>query len=554
MSRQGYGYGPIKAVAMLCALLSSTGALATELTDSAHAGSNGPSGAWFDLPLPGPATDQVIDFTQVDLPMIPAPSVRRAPELLGSKVHGYIDAIVDISYRSRAAGDRTWGRLAGTRWAEMTVDYVIGQLQRAGIQNIKKIEVPFRGPEQIASDWHLKVLALPEFGPGSQDVELQSAFPMAQTAEGAMGQATESELPPVANLAISAPVIYLGAGTLADLAGKDFRGKIAVLRIEPAPALFYSPEFRLAQQLVAGGAASVIIIYDTPGNMQVHFGACKGAPCFTVGGEDGQFLMAVIAKAAAANVFDKLKLSLSQTLQTNASSHAYMMVAKVAGQRSDENLVVSAHSDAWFSGANDNASGIAGLIALAKQFAAGPRPKHDMYFVLSPGHHSPTGATQRFAELYPDVARANIIAINLEHIGQQGVYRSYFNQGRMGPSVSKYGVPMYDLVPVNWDSAGREISGGPMTPVLKQVLADAAVRDQFTAPARFVGAPVAELAPIVAAGATGIQDVETSIWYHTSGDTPATVSAESMQRVLLFYQDVLHQLDRLSRAQIRGSQ
>jgi hypothetical protein len=294
-----HGYAPAKAIAMLCGLLSSTGVLAAEFADSQHAGSNGPPGGWFDLPLPGPATDQVID----------------------------------ISYRSRAAGDRTWGRLAGTRWAEMTVDYVIGQLQRAGIQNIKRIDVPFRGPEQLATDWHLKLLAAPEFGSGSQDVELPSAFPMAQTAEGAVGQATGGELPPVANLAISASVIYLGAGTLADLAGKDFRGKIAVLRIEPAPSLFYSPEF-----------------------------------------------------------------------------------------------------------------------------------------------------------------------------------------------------------------------------VLKQVLADAAVRNQFTAPARFVGAPVAELAPIVAAGATGIQDVETSIWYHTSGDTPATVSAESMQRVLLFYQDVLNRLDRLSRAQIRGSQ
>jgi len=539
-----HGYASAKAVALLCALLLSSGPIAAQ---------SGPAGTWFGLPLPGPATDQVIDFTHVDLPMIPAPNVRHAPELLGSKVHGYVEAIVDISYQSRSAGDRVWGRLAGTRWAEMTVDYVIGQLQHAGIRDIKKIEVPFRGPEQIATDWHLRVLATPEFGPGSQDVELQSAFPMAQTAEGAVGQATESELSQVANLAISAPLIYLGAGTLADLAGKDFRGKIAVLRIEPAPTFFYSPEFRLAQQLVAGGAASVIIIYDTPGNMQVHFGACRGAPCFIVGGEDGQFLMAVIAKAAAANVLDKLKVSLSQTLQTNASSHAYMMVAKIAGQHGDENLIVSAHSDAWFSGANNNASGVAGLIALAKQFAAGTRPKHDMYFVLSPGHHSPTAATQRFAELYPDVARSNIIAINLEHIGQQGVYRSYFNQGRMGPGISKYGIPMYDMVPVNWDSPGREISGGPMTPVLKQVLADAAVRNQFTAPARFVGAPVAELAPLVAAGATGIQDVETSPWYHTSGDTPATVSAESMQRVLLFYQDVLNQLDRLSRAKVRGS-
>jgi len=107
-------------------------------------------------------------------------------------------------------------------------------------------------------------------------------------------------------------------------------------------------------------------------------------------------------------------------------------------------------------------------------------------------------------------------------------------------------------VPVNWDSPGREISGGPITPMLKQVISEAALRSQFTAPARIVGGPVAELAPIVAAGATGIQDVETSIWYHTSGDTASTVAPQSLQRALLFYRELLDRLDKLSRVQVRG--
>ena len=535
-----------------------TGALGVSITPAAQAAEPAPPPAsqtitagWFGLPPPGPASDQVLDFSHLDLPMIPAPSVRDAPELEGHKVHQYVEDVVKFSYDSRDAGDRTWGRLAGTRWAEATVDYVARQFKEGGIKEVAKIEVPFRGPEQVATDWHLKLVGTPEFGAGSADVELKSAFPMSQAAEGGAGPAIDGDHPPRATIAVTAPVVYLGAASPADIATREIKGKIAVVRVEPAPALFYSNTIRLSQQLVTAGAASVIVIYDSPGNMQVHFGSCKNAPCFTVGGEDGEFLMTVIAKAAAAHVLDKLQLSLSQTIDTTPQAHAYMLVAKVPGRRSDENLVLSAHADAWFSGANDNASGVAGLIALAKHYAKGPKPQHDMYFLLSPGHHSPTGVTQRFVDLYPAIPRSNILTINLEHIGQQGVYKSYFNPRGMGPAISKYGNPSSVYVPVNWDSPGREISGAPMTPTLKRVLAEAAARTEFTATARITGGAVAELAPLVAAGATGLQDVETSIWYHTSGDTPATVAPESLQRVLLFYKDVLDHMDRLSRSLVR---
>jgi hypothetical protein len=535
-----------------------TGALSIMVIPSAKAEEPTPAPSsptsttgWFNLPLPGPATDQVLDFSHLDLPMIAAPSVLGAPELEGHKVHQYLEDIVKFSYDSRDAGDRTWGRLAGTRWAEATVDYVTRQFRESGIKEVTKIEVPFRGPEQLATDWHLTLVGEPEFGVDSADVELKSAFPMSQAAEGGAGPAIDGDHPPRVTLAVTAPVVYIGAASAADIATKEIKGKIVVMRVEPAPALFYSTGVHLSQQLVNAGAASVIVIYDSPGNMQVHFGSCKNVPCFTVGGEDGEFLMTVIAKAAAAHVLDKLRLSLSQTIETTPKAHGYMLVARVPGRRSDENLVLSAHSDAWFSGANDNASGVAALIALANHYAKGPRPQHDMYFLLSPGHHSPTGAAQRFVELYPAIPRTNILTINLEHIGQQGVYKSYFNPRGMGPTMSKYGNFSYVYVPVNWDSPGREISGAPMTPTLKRVLAEAASRTQFTGPARITGGAVAELAPMVAAGATGLQDVETSIWYHTSGDTPSTVAPESLQRVLLFYKDVLDHLDKLSRSQVR---
>jgi hypothetical protein len=511
------------------------------------------SEAWFGLPLPGPATEQIIDFSAVDLPMIAAPPVADAPELDGHKALAYVQDIVAFSYASRAAGERSWGRLAGTPWAERTVDYVAGEFRKAGLLDIVKSEVPFLGIDRTASDWHVTMQGLPGFGPGSGAVELRSAFPMGQRPEGPGLPAKDEVLPPTTTLAVTAPVVYVGAGTPADLADKNVRGKIAVLRVEPAPAIFYSNPARvLPQQLVNAGAAGVIEIYAAPGNMQVHFGSCVNVPCFMVGGEDGEFLMMAISKAATVHRLDEMQISMSETIVNSADRHGFLLVGKVRGRNSAENLILSAHSDAWFAGANDNASGVAALIALAKHYGRGHPPRHDIYFVLSPGHHSPTGGTTSFVKLHPDVCPANILTVNLEHIGQQGVYPSTFNPKGMGPATSRYGNATFLYEPVNWDSEGREIMGAPLTPTVKAALEAAAQHAQFTAPARIAAGAVAELAPLVAAGATGVQDVEVSPWYHTSGDTLATISAQTLQRVLVFYKDLVDDLDMRDRATVRA--
>ena len=106
------------------------------------------------------------------------------PEFHGRRVHGDLEEVVKFSYASRDAGERSWGRLAGTRWAEQTVNYVAGEFRAAGLVDIVKLEVPFQGVDQTVSAWQVSLLGLPEFGAGSTDLELKSAFPMSQRPEG----------------------------------------------------------------------------------------------------------------------------------------------------------------------------------------------------------------------------------------------------------------------------------------------------------------------------------------------------------------------------------
>jgi hypothetical protein len=507
------------------------------------------STAWFGLPAPGPATGQVLDFSRGDLTM-EAPSIGRNAELSGAKMRKAVEDIVAFSLASRDAGDANWGRIADSPWAAKTVDYVEDRFRKIGLTGVTRVAVPFAGPQALATKWTVSVIGAPEFGAGSADIVLRSAFPMDSRPEGQPDTPSSAATPP--RTSVTAPVVYLGNGTQAEIALQDVRGKIAIMRVEPSPGVFFTPAFRVTQQLVTAGAAGVLLIYDAPGNMQTHFGTCVGAPCFTLGGEDGEFLNALIARAAKARALDKLRINLSVDIEKKTNQTGQILFAKVPGRSSAENLIISAHSDAWFTGANDNASGMAVLMALAEHYAKGPKPAHDLYFVLSPGHHSPTGSLKKFIELNPTVPTSNILTINLEHVGQQATVRSYFsNTGAMGPSVSKYGLPSNRWEPANSDSLGREISVSPLTPGLTALIAQASQRTGFAAPRQIrLGTP-GETQAIVAAGATGMQTVETSIWYHTSGDTPETVAPETLQRSALFFKDIIDHADQLSRARLR---
>ena len=94
---------PWRAAATVAAVAAALAAIAVASAAVAQTAASGP---WFGVPAPGPATEQVLDFKASDLPMIPAPSVRDAPELDGRKVHKYLEDVVDFSYQSRAAGER----------------------------------------------------------------------------------------------------------------------------------------------------------------------------------------------------------------------------------------------------------------------------------------------------------------------------------------------------------------------------------------------------------------------------------------------------------------
>src|SRR5205807_3880233 len=193
----------------------------------------------------------------------------------------------------------------------------------------------------VPQTWQLQILGDPAFGAGTETVTLQSAFPQ----PGGVS---------IPGGTLTAPVVYVGHGTDADLAERDVKGKIAVVRVRPEPSLFGAGEQGVATRLVEMGAAGVINAIEGPGNAQYidpRF-ACGTAPCFMVGGNDAWFLQQVIGKAANAGVLDKLKINIGLASEEKGSLTSGNAVAVIPGQ-SPKRIIVNAHADGYFQGGDD---------------------------------------------------------------------------------------------------------------------------------------------------------------------------------------------------------
>ena len=160
-----------------------------------------------------------------------------------------------------------------------TIEWTVSEFKAAGLKDAKVETYAVPGAMWVPQSWQLQIVGDPAFGAGTQTVTLQSAFPQP-------GGAT------IPGGSLTAPVVYVGHGTDADLAGRDVKGKIAVVRVRPEPSLFGAGEQGVAAKLVEKGAAGVINAIEGPGNAQYvdpRF-ACGKSPCFMVGGQDAWFL------------------------------------------------------------------------------------------------------------------------------------------------------------------------------------------------------------------------------------------------------------------------
>ncbi|MEN0079648.1 MAG: M28 family peptidase [Pseudomonadota bacterium] len=101
------------------------------------------------------------------------------------------------------------------------------------------------------------------------------------------------------------------------------------------------------------------------------------------------------------------------------------LIAKVEGRRDDPHtLVITAHYDHLgviegeiYNGADDNASGVGGLIAMAEYFVANP-PRHDVLFVAFDAEEQGFGGARAFIENPPIPEAAITMNLNMDMIAR----------------------------------------------------------------------------------------------------------------------------------------
>jgi len=375
---------------------------------------------WFGVtPSPGFNADEVPVIIGTDYG--PRPAAVPAGEqghthLQGDAIRRHLEAIVAFSKWSRDTKEvgtgQLWGRITGLPSGERTMDWVEQRFRAAGVPRVERqwFEQAGNASLWLPLSWEVRIHGDPAFGAGSRDVVLESAMPAGGTVLPADG--------------LNAPLVFVGTARAAELQFIDVRGKIAIQHITPKGHLFLErgPARAKAEDLIKRGAVAVFNIVDQTGNMRTRDISNCGGPCFNFGGQDGRFLEEVMDAASAAGVSDRLRATLRLQAELRRGMRGSNVIGIVPGA-SEENIIVNAHVDGWFDGANDNADGAAVMVALAEHFSRPEnRPARTLVFVGSAGHHTGgLSGPDQLVEQNPELVERNVLTINLEHVAARQI-------------------------------------------------------------------------------------------------------------------------------------
>ena len=498
---------------------------------------NGGGAAWFGTPVPAAASDPRKPVMKYDDVFAPVPvhfahRPGRFDELLdGAALKKDHKAIVGFSLESLAAGEKLWGRRAATPSFMHTIEWTVNELKAAGLKDAKAETFAVPGAMWVPQSWQVQVVSDPAFGAGTKDVTLQSAFPQP-------GGATISG-------SLTAPVVYVGHGTDADLAGRDLEGRIAIVRVRPEPSLFGAGEQGVAARLVEKGAAGVINAIEGPGNalyVDPRF-ACGKTPCFMIGGEDAWFLQTVIGKVANAGLLDRLKINVALTSREQGGLTSANGIATIPGQ-SSRRIIINAHADGYFQGGDDNASGLAVLVGLARYFAKQPQPKHTLMFVASGGHHGPGNGPAALVAAHPELKDGTVLILNLEHVAYLDVVRGKTR------SVNNIGMGWETSVTESAKAVGVTNESPFVIDLWKR-----ASRCYGVATYQSAGPTVSgDLGGYRTLGVPMTQMIQSGTFYHSSGDVYEAVPSEGIERAARFHAYLIEQVDQAAESLVAAGQ
>jgi len=437
-----------------------------------------------------------------------APSDQAYAAIDGQHLKQYVEELTGMSRRYRDAGHQFWGRITGTEADVENAQWMLAKFRQIGLSDIHEqtLDLP---PQWMPQSWSVVATG------AGKTLNVDTAQPT-YLAVGTPPEGLDLE------------AVWVGLASEADIAlSRDVKGK-AVFFYSTDTASRHQPiSDNAIKRLGDRGAAAIFVVLGIAGNERTQFYPVNSpVPTFSVGQRDGLAVRDLIAAAGATPAHVKVRLDVRRVPNLKSAT-----IWGTLPGLTDESIVVVAHRDGWFEGANDNAAGVATMIGLAEYFAKIPKEqrKRTIYFLGTDGHHDNGAESGTWLAQHPEFFAKTAVLLNAEHTG---ALETVGGSTRLtnAPGASTWyagGARLAELVVKALDAFGV-----PTYP------------ESSPTPAGEIGRYY-QLAPAVQVMSTGY------VW-HSDQETAATISASGLAAVTRVYAKVMADSNSLTLDELRG--
>jgi Zn-dependent M28 family amino/carboxypeptidase len=181
----------------------------------------------------------------------------------------------------------------------------------------------------------------------------------------------------------------------------------------------------------------------------------QGRAPSTPGSEKARaYILSRFAEIGLSPIGDKFEQSFEFAKRDGTKVQGTNLVARIKGTKSGKAMVVSAHYDHLgvrngeiYNGADDNASGVAGLLAVAEAFRAKP-PKHDVIFAVVDAEESGLRGAKAFAAAPPVPLETIVLDVNFDMLSKNPKNELYVSGASPFPFLKPILVKVATTAPV----------------------------------------------------------------------------------------------------------